>query len=206
MFDASLLNLPLATLVTLAAGYVGYFIANVGLNEQHKTVEVTFSTLVFGLMASFPYHATLPYGHPYLSALIAIITAILTGSVWRMWFRKLMYHYLRKWEISLSDNSTSAWQSLFDQTDFAVTEVLVFLKDGSGLQSVYPGEFDDYPNGPFTLGNKGDVILYVTHSKLTNSDKWVEYEDVIHKKMGALATYIPADQISRIELRRKERV
>lgn len=49
MFDASLLNLPWPTLVTLACGYIGYFIANVGVKEHHQPVEVTFSTLIFGL-------------------------------------------------------------------------------------------------------------------------------------------------------------
>ncbi|MCZ5725913.1 hypothetical protein O5282_26815 [Escherichia coli] len=42
MFDASLLNLPWATLVTLTSGYIGHFIANVGLKNHHKPIEVTF--------------------------------------------------------------------------------------------------------------------------------------------------------------------
>ncbi|STF36571.1 Uncharacterised protein [Escherichia coli] len=47
MFDVSLLNLPWATLVTLTSGYIGYFIANVGLKDHHKPIEVTFSSLIF---------------------------------------------------------------------------------------------------------------------------------------------------------------
>ena len=49
MFDVSLLNLPWATLVTLTSGYIGYFIANVGLKDHHKPIEVTFSSLIYGL-------------------------------------------------------------------------------------------------------------------------------------------------------------
>lgn len=46
MLNGDLLNLPWATLVTLASGYIGYFIANVGVNEHHKTRDVTFTMLV----------------------------------------------------------------------------------------------------------------------------------------------------------------
>ncbi|MCZ5584059.1 hypothetical protein O5621_03670 [Escherichia coli] len=55
MFDVSLLNLPWATLVTLTSGYIGYFIANVGLKDHHKPIEVTFSSLIFGLTAMMAY-------------------------------------------------------------------------------------------------------------------------------------------------------
>ncbi|BAN99671.1 hypothetical protein E05_49050 [Plautia stali symbiont] len=93
---------------------------------------------------------------------------------------------------------------MFGLTDYRVTEVFVVLKDGSGLLSRLPGRFEGLPNGPFTLGNNGDVILYVTHRSSANSDDWVEYGDVIHQDYGALATYIPADQITRIDIRRRE--
>lgn len=59
MFDVSLLNLPWATLVTLTSGYIGYFIANVGLKDHHKPIEVTFSSLIFGLTAMMAYQAVM---------------------------------------------------------------------------------------------------------------------------------------------------
>jgi len=43
-----LVNLPWATLLTLASGYAAYYVANVGVRDHHKPVDVTFSTLVFG--------------------------------------------------------------------------------------------------------------------------------------------------------------
>ncbi|PAV06488.1 hypothetical protein CBG25_05770 [Arsenophonus sp. ENCA] len=92
---------------------------------------------------------------------------------------------------------------MFGQTNYRATELFVILKDGSGLLSRLPGRFEGLPNGPFTLGNNGDVILYVTHSSPANSNEWVEYGDSIHQDYGALATYIPADQIARIDIRRR---
>ncbi|MCZ5584058.1 hypothetical protein O5550_01495 [Escherichia coli] len=46
------------------------------------------------------------------------------------------------------------------------------------------------------------MVLYVTHSSPSGSNEWEEYKGVVDKYWGALATYIPADQIARVEIRR----
>ncbi|MGX8941969.1 hypothetical protein ACWWJF_18465 [Symbiopectobacterium sp. Eva_TO] len=205
MIDASLLDLPWATLVTLASGYIGYFIANVGLKEHHKPIDILFSTLIFSLLPTAIYHVTLWCGvNAYTATLLPVLLALTLGASWRKYGRKRLYAFLRKHNISWSDGTHSAWQQMFGLTDYRVTELFVVLKDGSGLLSRLPGRFEGLPNGPFTLGNNGDVILYVTHRSSANSDEWVEYGDVIHQDYGALATYIPADQITRIDIRRRE--
>lgn len=83
-----------------------------------------------------------------------------------------------------------------------VTEIFVYLKDGSGLLSRLPGDYEEWPNGPFTLGNKGDITLYVTHRRSIQGGEWVKYDGVVHDSWGALATYIPAEQIARVDIRR----
>ena len=203
MFDVSLLNLPWATLVTLTSGYIGYFIANVGLKDQHKPIEVTFSSLIFGLTAMMAYQAVMWAGlNAWLATPPALLCAVTCGAWWRRYGRKWMYRLLWNNDISWSDDTSSAWQAMFDQTDFSVTEVRVILRDGSGMMSRLPGNFEEWPNGPFTLGNKGDIVLYVTHSSPSGSNEWEEYKGVVDKYWGALATYIPADQIARVEIRR----
>ncbi|KFK92761.1 MULTISPECIES: hypothetical protein [unclassified Serratia (in: enterobacteria)] len=208
MFDASLLNLPWATLVTLVCGYIGYFIANVGLNEHHRPIDVTFSTLVFGLLASLFYSLTLhlDVGHfqQYLATFSALAFGAGSGAFWRKYARKWMYKFLRHHDISWSDNTSSAWQAMFGHTEFRVTEIYVFLKDGSGLLCRLPGKYEAWPNGPFTLGNKGDITLYVTHRKSTKGKDWVEYEGLVDSSWGAMATYVPVEQIARVDIRRKK--
>jgi len=201
MIDASLLDLPWATLVTLASGYVGYFIANVGLKDHHKNVDITFSTLVFGLFSATAYGA-FPSHAVYWSTLVALATAMITGAIWRKYGRKWMYQIMRALNISWSDGTNSAWQQVFGQIGYRTTEVFVILKDGSGLLSRNLARFEGLPNGPFALGNTGDVILYVTHHSAPDSDDWHEFAGVIDDDWGALATYIPADQIARVEIRR----
>lgn len=84
MFDVSLLNLPWATLVTLTSGYIGYFIANVGLKDHHKPIEVTFSSLIFGLTAMMAYQAVMWAGlNAWLAtppALLCAVTAVRGGA------------------------------------------------------------------------------------------------------------------------------
>ncbi|EIW2892672.1 hypothetical protein MB878_004208 [Salmonella enterica] len=206
MIDASLLDLPWGTLVTLASGYIGYFIANVGLKDHHKTIDITFATLVFSLLPTLTYTLiSMVYASPfttYVSTASAVVIAVIEGSLWRIYGRKWMYRILRALNISWSDSTSSAWQQMFGLTDYRCTELFVILKDGSGLQSSPLSRFEGLPNGPFTLGNSGDVILYVTHTSEPGSDDWIEYDQVIHKSWGALATYIPADQIAKVEIRR----
>lgn len=203
MFDKSLLDLPWPTLVTLAAGYIGYFVANVGVKDQHKAVDITFSALVFGLFSAGIYHASVWVGiNAYMAAFPAVMAAFVAGSCWRKYGRKWMYSLLRKYDISWSDNTSSAWQQMFGMTDYGTTEVIVILRNGSGLQSINVARFEGLPNGPYTLGNNGDVILYVTHSSPPDNEEWVEFKDVVHDSWGALATWIPADQIARVEIRR----
>ncbi|EAO8388446.1 hypothetical protein C6J21_001393 [Salmonella enterica subsp. enterica serovar Thompson] len=206
MIDASLIDLPWATLVTLASGYIGYFIANVGLKDHHKAIDITFATLVFSLLPTLAYALVLltctSLLATYISTVSAVVIAVATGAFWRKKGRKWMYLLLRKYNISWSDSTSSAWQQMFGMTDYVVTEVIVILKDGSELRSLLPGDFEAEPNGSFALGTNGDVIIYATHHRLSASKNWVEYPDVNDATLGALATWIPSGQIASLKLRR----
>ncbi|ECG5643193.1 hypothetical protein E1K64_15735 [Salmonella enterica subsp. enterica serovar Poona] len=205
MIDASLINLPWATLVTLASGYIGYFIANVGLKDHHKSVDVTFSTLIFGLFSAAVYQAFLWCGaNAYFSAFPAVVLAFCAGAFWRKHGRRFMYNFLRDHDISWSDDTGTAWQQMFGLIDYRCTELFVILRDGSGLRSSPLANFEGLANGPFCMGNNGDVILYITHYKPADRENWVEYdpEAVVDESWGALASWVPADQIARIEIRR----
>ncbi|MFI8017642.1 hypothetical protein ACIF2R_01525 [Serratia marcescens] len=201
MFDSSLLNLPWATLVTLASGYIGYFIANVGLKDQHKTVDVTFSTLVFGLLSALAYDAAIHFGI-YMATSTAVVIALASGALWRKYGRKSLYWTLRRSDVSWSDSTNSAWQQMFGHTDYRVYEVTVYLKSGTVLLSRNVAQFEGLPNGPCTFGNQGDIIIYVTHRRLASTPGWKEDKAVNNEIYGAAATYIPVDQISRLEIRR----
>ncbi|MCX9038956.1 hypothetical protein NLN82_23305 [Citrobacter portucalensis] len=202
MFDAKLLDLPWVTLVTLVTGYIGYFVANVGQKEHHQPVEITFSTLIFGLFSAMVYHAFTWAGFDTWTATFpTVLYAFASGVYWRRYARKWMYKFLRDNDISWSDNTSSAWQKMFDQRGYFVSEVYVHLKNGTTLLSEHPGNFEGAPGGSLVLGAEKDLLLYATHIKRTPSGDWESLE-VKHDDWGVMATYIPADQIARVEIRR----
>lgn len=202
MIDASLINLPWATLVTLASGYIGYFIANVGLKDHHKPIDITFSTLIFGLFAAMVYQAFIWIGWgEYLAALLAALYAFANGAWWRKYGRKFMYKFLRDHDISWSDSTSSAWQRMFDQRGYYISEIYVILKDGTTLVSEQPGNFEGQPCGSFVMGADKDILIHVTREKHPGSSEWIKRK-VIHDSWGTMATYIPADQIARVKIRR----
>jgi hypothetical protein len=64
-------------------------------------------------------------------------------------------------------------------------------------------KFASSPNGPCVFGAKGDILMYVTHKQ---SDIGVAFFPTTHPidaDWGHEITYIPADEIARVDLRRR---
>lgn len=197
------LNLPWATLVTLACGYMGYFIAHVGVRDHHKQIDVAFSTLVFGFFAAFAYQIGRYIGAGMLiSAAFAVVISCVVGALWRTYGRRLLYKILRSGDVSHADDIPSAWLSLFGETKTIATSLSVKTKDGTILLSESLADFSNKPNGPFVFGSNGDVLMYVTDIKELGG-KWEKQDDVDYEDWGTVITHIPASEIMRVRLRRK---
>lgn len=202
MLNSDLQGLPWAILVTLAAGYMGYFIANAGINEHHKPTEVTFATLAFGFIGAAVYQAVILWAgfNAYFAAFPCVVCTVSVGALWRKWGHKWLYRFLRNYNISWSDNTCSAWQQLLSE-QYPVYEVIVYLKTGIQLRSQNIMQFEGKASSPCVFGRQGDMILYVTHYRLKDK-KWTENKHVTDPTYGDMVTYIPADQIARVKIRR----
>jgi hypothetical protein len=198
-----LLNLPWATLLTIACGYAAYYIANVGIREHHKTIDVTFSTLVFGFFCAFLYTAIRRYSAADIltASAATFLFAVLLGGVWSRFGRAVLKTCLRKSRTSYSDDLPSAWIALFEASTTA-TQLSVKLKDGSWIKCENLNTFTNFPNGPCVLGGKGDVLMYVTHFQGKDADAFEACEDTVNDHYGAEITYIPASEIVRLDYRR----
>lgn len=203
-----LLSLPWATLLTLACGYAGYYIANVGVREHHKAIDVTFSTILFGFFSAFLYAGLRRYDVAILPAsAMAFAFAVLLGGVWSRFGRSILKIALRKSDVSMSDDLPSAWLAIFEARNKAkripaATQLTVKLKDGAWLKCDNLDRFTHYPNGPCVFGGKGDLLMYVTHFQRNDADDFEECVDVDAAVWGAEITYIPATEIVRLDLRR----
>lgn len=201
--DPNVFNLPWATLVTLASGYMGYFIAHLGTRDHHKQIDVAFSTLVFGFVAAFGYQVARHSGDSLLlSALFAVVVACVAGSIWRVWGRRCLTWVLRAADIAHTDDVPSAWLTLFTATDIRATQLSVRLKDGTTLLCEDLSRFAGKPSGPFVFGSTGDILMYVTDMKEKDGE-WEPQEDVDYADWGTVITHIPAAEISRVRFRRR---
>ncbi|WP_412058591.1 hypothetical protein [Bartonella sp. DGB2] len=204
MIDPALFNLPWLTLVTLASGYAGYHIANNGIHMDDRTANIFFPSLCFGLIGASFYKAAVYFGmvEPF-PAIPAFLGTIIISALWRKYVRLWFYKILRKLDISHCDHTPSAWIQFSETLNTRSYELNVVLKDDTCLLSRDLYRFEDLPNGPYALGATGDIVLYVTDAHNPLQDEWREYDEVLNEEFGAYATYIPADQIKMVSLRRK---
>ncbi len=87
-----------------------------------------------------------------------------------------------------------------------MTELFVVLKDGSGLLSRLPVRFKGFKMSILHLVITGMSFSMSRIEVQQYSDEcgYKDGWDVIHQDYGALATYIPEDQITTIEISRRE--
>ena len=199
-----LINLPWMPLLVLASGYAGYYVANVGIREHHKPIDVVFAIVVFAFISTFAYNiCEIVFELPLLwSSAFTFACAIVVGALWSLFGRRYFETLLRKSRISHADDLPSAWVALFGMRNEA-TQLSVKLKDGTWLMCDDLSKFSHSPNSPCILGGKGDILMYVTHTQSERAIAFVAAADPISDDWGHEITYIPADQIARVDLRRR---
>src|SRR5258708_2914180 len=129
-----LISLPWAPLLVLASGYAGYYVANVGIREHHKPIDVVFAIIVFAFISAFAYNICREvFEIPLLwSSAITFASAIVVGALWSLFGRRNFESLLRKSRVSHSDDLPSAWVALFGVRKEA-TQLSVKIKDGTWL-------------------------------------------------------------------------
>ena len=196
-------SLPWITLVTLACGYIGYFIANVGSRDHHKQIDVAFSSLVFGLLAASVYHVAMGWKqNEIIATSCAVAVSVLGGAVWSIWGIGLLRYLLRVSGVSFADDTPRAWTDLFTVKNNSATALYVETKNGTVYLSEGLHRFIDLPNGPCVLGSSGDILMYATDTLLPNGSR-VSQDDLEIDGWGTAITYIPASEVVRVRLRRQ---
>jgi len=196
-----LLSLPWEVQVALAGGYAAYAIANVGARAHHRTIDVAFATLVFGLLATGILVLAAGWGWTPISAGIAAFIGALTGGViWRKWGRDLLRATLRTLNVTWTDDDPSALASLSMNARFPVSQICVLLDDGTWLRCDNTAKFNDAPYGPVLIGPNGDVAFYLTHIEEKGSEAR-ELKTVRDGYYGDRIAYIPSSRIQRLTLR-----
>ena len=170
-----------------------------GLRAKHSAVNVAFATLVFGLLATGVLALLNSYS-AFLAAPVAFAAALFSGFVWRKWGLALCYRFIRRSNLSWSNDDQSALETLSANSKFRLSQIAVLLDDGTWLECRDTTRFSNAPFGPCLIGPNGDVALYLTHEGTPNG-KDREVKSVFDDHYGARITYVPASQIKRLTLR-----
>lgn len=202
-----LIELSWQTQVVLVGGYLGYTIAYSGKRRHHTVLDSAAMVLCFGSSVLLSLAVLQPilletgvmeYA-AQISALLGVVASILMAALWRSFLAGWARRAISLISNSEEDGLPSAWNTLIQTEKLGYSQINVLLTDGRTLES-YPLEpFNSLPNGPCVLGEDGAVALYVTH--ITTGEERRETKN-LNTGDGARMTYIPANQIKEIDLRR----
>lgn len=194
-----LLALPLQMQVSIAAGFAAYAVAYAGLRTHHKPQELVMITGIFSGVALLAFSLVAAMPVPVQIG-IAIFVPILLGAAWRAALRGCWYWLMDKLKVHGDDGHPSAWDSLIHSFDkHEVTEAMIYLIDGSELFMNGGPDKASAPLRGFVMGGTGDVIVCVDSEEKPDGSEFERFEPT--NQWGSRLTFVPSDQIKRIEVR-----
>lgn len=204
---SELLDLPLEILTALGAGYFGYITAYGGMRRGHSGQDIVFLSLAFSAIAMVIFGATETLIGESINdlgrALVASITVLATVSIaifFRRFFRGWWYWFLRKINVHMDDGTHGAWDAILQIPRLGVSQLSVHTKDGRVL---YMQRHLPYAGAPFDgmlFGSDGSVSMIVEEERMPDGTER-KCGDILDSNWGTRITYIPADQIHRVNLR-----
>lgn len=189
----------------LASGYAAYIIAYRGIRSHHSAQDAAFSVLIFSLITSGALWL-LRDSSPVAGVVLAFASSIVAAALWRSIGQPFFTWTLRRLKVTWADDTPSAWARLQENRSIRVSQIAVWLNDGSRLICEDASLFTGLPYAPYVLGTNGDVLLYVTHIRPTSGADGQKSETkpqptTLDATRGARVTYVPGSQITRVTIR-----
>lgn len=197
--------------LALASGYASYIIAYRGIRSHHSAQDAAFSVLVFSLITSGVLWLMREHS-PVFVGLVAFALSIITAALWRSSGEPVLTWALRKLKVTWADDTPSAWARLQENRSIRVSQIAVWLNDGSRLICEDASLFAGLPYAPYVLGTNGDVLLYVTHlrpARATGASEMPALKPqatTLDSRLGARVTYVPGSQIARVTVRHEAKL
>lgn len=200
--------------VVFVGGYLAYVIAFSGRRGSHTTNDTIGILVCFGglgllsiglveKIAFLCLNISDSEVNPYLLGTIGVVTSILSAILWRAFLQEFSVKILQKLTGSKEDGLPSAWATLLHSQKLEYSQLVVTLKSGVTYESYPLGNFNEYPDGPCTLGSEGSIGMYVTY--ITDAEGKGRKVDNVVDGDGARITYIPSSEIAEVDLRRRKK-
>lgn len=205
------LALSWAVQIALASGYAAYIIAYRGIRSHHSAQDTAFSVLVFSLITSGVLWLMREQS-PVFGSMVAFTLSIAAAALWRSLGGPVLTWILRKLKVTWADDTPSAWARLQENRSIRVSQIAVWLNDGSRLICEDASLFAGLPYAPYVLGTNGDVLLYVTHVRPARAVgeggkmALTPQTTTLDATRGVRVTYVPSTQIARVTIRHEAKL
>jgi hypothetical protein len=193
------IDLGTAVQVSLGAGYLAYCTAYAGFRRHHQTRDTIFISLVFAAVASIIISLAQSLG-TIPSYILAVLVALVSAAFWRWFGRELWQKTMEVSKIHREDGIETTWETLV-QTKKIVDQFSVHLSDGRVLYLNNRPKYAGTPWNGLYLGGDGSVLMIVEEEEMPDGTE--EVRQGICSDWGTRLTYLPASQITRVNLRLK---
>jgi len=191
-------NLPLEIQTALGGGYLAFAIAYAGLSDQYRATDIVFRTMAFGLISLMAFRLSQQLG-PIGASALGVAAALVAGILWRVVGIRLVNRILAGLGVHREDGTYSAWTALIQQPGLTVSQLSVHTKDGRILYQNALHDPKAHLNGMY-FGRDGSIVMVVEEEELPDGTEEVR-TGVRGPEWNTRVTYIPADQITRVNLR-----
>lgn len=200
--EEAVIALPWQVQLSLGAGYAAYMLAYMGIREHHKSSDVVFRSIIFGLV-TLGVFALVPAWEARYQIGVAIGVTLLSGLVWRVVGIGLMRGTMRQFNISWADDRPSAWTAVaIENASHTLSQISIELDDGTWFHCADTSMFGQSPYGPCTLGLNGDIALYVTSEEAPDGTV-LDHPGTLNGDWGDRITFVPVGKIRRVAMRLK---
>ncbi|WP_054008028.1 hypothetical protein [Cypionkella psychrotolerans] len=193
-------GLTLGVQVALGSGYLAYSTAYAGLRRDHGTEDAIFISLAFGALATLVFSILEPFGK-WWQSIGALLICLVVGSAWRMFARGWWHKILAFFGVHREDGVHSPWHALI-HAKYKVGQFSVHTKNGRVLYLNDRAAFHGLPWDGLYLGGDGGVVMVVEEEELPDGTT-EQRAGIKDTAWGTRLTYIPADEIERVNIRLK---
>lgn len=214
-----LIELGWRSQVLFIGGYLAYAIAYSGRRDHHRPTDTIGILLCFGgvgllsigLIEQFFFPNDIGPKTPdethtpnnYALGVASVATSLLAAIIWRGFLNDWVLWLLSHFSKSDEDGLPTAWATIIQKQGLQYAQLVVTLRSGTTYESYPLGEFNSLPNGPCVLGSDGAIGMYVT--AITEVEGVARKVANLADDDGHRITYIPASEISEVDLRRMKR-
>lgn len=193
------INLGTTVQVSLCAGYLAYCTAYAGFRRHHQTRDTIFISLVFAAIASAVISLAQNIG-AVPAYIVSVLATLVSSAVWRWFGRELWHKAMHISKVHREDGVETTWETLV-QTKKTVDQISVHLLDGRVLYLNDRPKYEGTPWDGLYLGGDGSVLMIVEEEELPDGIE--EERKGICSDWGTRLTYLPASQITRVNIRLK---